>query len=61
MYYPNEKTELINMAQEVSRSFLDFSMSVVIPRALSDARDELSEGWPDRGQNLPLNRIAALK
>src|SRR5688572_29495133 len=41
MYNPNEKTELINVAEEVSRSFLDYSMSVIISRALPDARDGL--------------------
>ncbi|HYJ04230.1 MAG TPA: DNA gyrase subunit A, partial [Chthoniobacterales bacterium] len=41
MYNPNEKIELINVAEEVSRSFLDYSMSVIISRALPDARDGL--------------------
>src|SRR5947209_18262130 len=41
MYNPNEKLELINVAEEVSRSFLDYSMSVIISRALPDARDGL--------------------
>jgi DNA gyrase subunit A len=41
MYNANEKTELINVAEEVSRSFLDYSMSVIISRALPDARDGL--------------------
>jgi DNA gyrase subunit A len=41
MYNPNENTELINVAEEVSRSFLDYSMSVIISRALPDARDGL--------------------
>ena len=30
MYNPNEKIEPINVAEEVSRSFLDYSMSVII-------------------------------
>src|SRR6187401_395355 len=38
---PNEKVEPINVAEEVSRSFLDYSMSVIISRALPDARDGL--------------------
>src|SRR5438067_7386932 len=38
---PNEKIEAINVAEEVSRSFLDYSMSVIISRALPDARDGL--------------------
>src|SRR6202795_4799258 len=41
MYNENEKVEPINVAEEVSRSFLDYSMSVIISRALPDARDGL--------------------
>ena len=41
MYNQNEKIEPINVAEEVSRSFLDYSMSVIISRALPDARDGL--------------------
>jgi DNA gyrase subunit A len=41
VYNPNEKIEPINVAEEVSRSFLDYSMSVIISRALPDARDGL--------------------
>src|ERR1700726_3620222 len=41
MYNQNEKVEPINVADEVSRSFLDYSMSVIISRALPDARDGL--------------------
>jgi DNA gyrase subunit A len=41
MYYANEKVEPVNVADEVSRSFLDYSMSVIISRALPDARDGL--------------------
>ncbi len=41
MYNANEKIEPINVADEVSRSFLDYSMSVIISRALPDARDGL--------------------
>ena len=41
MLNPNEKVEDINVAEEVSRSFLDYSMSVIISRALPDARDGL--------------------
>jgi len=37
----SEKIEPINVAEEVSRSFLDYSMSVIISRALPDARDGL--------------------
>ena len=38
---PNEKIEKINVAEEMSKSFLDYSMSVIISRALPDARDGL--------------------
>src|SRR5512132_1224013 len=41
MLNPNEKVEPINVAEEVSRSFLDYSVSVIISRALPDARDGL--------------------
>jgi len=41
MYTQNEKVELVNVADEMSRSFLDYSMSVIISRALPDARDGL--------------------
>src|SRR6266705_1103590 len=38
MFNANEKIEPVNVAEEVSRSFLDYSMSVIISRALPDAR-----------------------
>ena len=38
---PNEKVEPVNVAEEMSKSFLDYSMSVIISRALPDARDGL--------------------
>ncbi len=41
MYNANEKVEPVNVADEVSKSFLDYSMSVIISRALPDARDGL--------------------
>src|SRR5437870_7083297 len=41
VYNANDKVEAINVAEEVSRSFLDYSMSVIISRALPDARDGL--------------------
>src|ERR1700674_3938234 len=41
MYNQNEKVDPIDVALEVSRSFLDYSMSVIISRALPDARDGL--------------------
>lgn len=41
MYTANEKVEPIDVAEEMSKSFLDYSMSVIISRALPDARDGL--------------------
>src|SRR5205823_5238391 len=41
MYNENEKVGKVNIADEVSTSFLDYSMSVIISRALPDARDGL--------------------
>jgi DNA gyrase subunit A len=41
VYNQNEKVDPVNVADEVSRSFLDYSMSVIISRALPDARDGL--------------------
>src|SRR5438445_5907457 len=37
----NEKITNINVADEIKNSFLDYSMSVIISRALPDARDGL--------------------
>src|SRR5713226_3608540 len=41
MYAANEKISKINVADEIKNSFLDYSMSVIISRALPDARDGL--------------------
>ncbi len=41
MYTQNEKVEKVDIAHEVSTSFLDYSMSVIVSRALPDARDGL--------------------
>jgi DNA gyrase subunit A len=41
MYNQNEKVEKVDVAKEMSQSFLDYSMSVIISRALPDARDGL--------------------
>ena len=41
MYNAHEKIEPIDVAEELSKSFLDYSMSVIISRALPDARDGL--------------------
>src|SRR5437762_3551027 len=40
-YAPNEKIVQINVADEIKNSFLDYSMSVIISRALPDVRDGL--------------------
>ena len=41
MYTQNEKVASVNVAEEMKRSFLDYAMSVIISRALPDARDGL--------------------
>lgn len=41
IYAPDEKIAKINVADEIKASFLDYSMSVIISRALPDARDGL--------------------
>src|SRR5436190_21249116 len=40
-YSQGEKISKINVADEIKNSFLDYSMSVIISRALPDARDGL--------------------
>src|SRR6516164_5759092 len=40
-FAPNEKVAKINVADEIKNSFLDYSMSVIISRALPDVRDGL--------------------
>lgn len=41
LFAPNEKVAKVNVAEEIKNSFLDYSMSVIISRALPDARDGL--------------------
>ena len=41
VYAANEKVGKINVADEIKNSFLDYSMSVIISRALPDVRDGL--------------------
>jgi len=41
LYAAQEKISKINVADEIKNSFLDYSMSVIISRALPDARDGL--------------------
>ncbi|MCX6909240.1 MAG: hypothetical protein NTY01_14530, partial [Verrucomicrobia bacterium] len=39
MYVQGEKISPINIADEMQKSFIDYSVSVIISRALPDARD----------------------
>src|SRR5690349_14819746 len=41
LFAANEKVSKVNVAEEIKNSFLDYSMSVIISRALPDARDGL--------------------
>ena len=41
LYATNEKVTKVNVSEEIKNSFLDYSMSVIISRALPDARDGL--------------------
>jgi len=41
LFAANEKVSAINVADEIKNSFLDYSMSVIVSRALPDARDGL--------------------
>jgi DNA gyrase subunit A len=41
LYAANERISKINVADEIKNSFLDYSMSVIISRALPDVRDGL--------------------
>lgn len=41
LYAASEKIDKINVADEIKNSFLDYSMSVIISRALPDVRDGL--------------------
>ncbi|MCE0496668.1 MAG: DNA gyrase subunit A [Methylacidiphilales bacterium] len=41
LFSPSERIERINVAEEIRNSFLDYSMSVIISRALPDVRDGL--------------------
>jgi len=41
VYAANEQVAKINVAEEIKNSFLDYSMSVIISRALPDVRDGL--------------------
>jgi DNA gyrase/topoisomerase IV subunit A len=41
LFASGEKIAKVNVAEEIKNSFLDYSMSVIISRALPDARDGL--------------------
>ena len=41
MYTENDTIDPINIEEEMKRSYIDYSMSVIIGRALPDARDGL--------------------
>src|ERR1044072_8740035 len=41
LFAASEKIDKINVADEIKNSFLDYSMSVIISRALPDVRDGL--------------------
>ena len=41
MYTQNERLDFINLEEEMQRAYIDYSMSVIIGRALPDARDGL--------------------
>ncbi len=42
--FPEQKIVPINMEHEVTKSFLEYSMSVIVSRALPDARDGMKPG-----------------
>jgi DNA gyrase subunit A len=44
MYANNDRIEPINLEEEMQRAYIDYSMSVIIGRALPDARDGLKPG-----------------
>ncbi len=44
MYTRNEQIEHINIEDEMQRSYIDYSMSVIIGRALPDVRDGMKPG-----------------
>ncbi|MCX7005838.1 MAG: DNA topoisomerase 4 subunit A, partial [Kiritimatiellaeota bacterium] len=41
MYTKNERLDFINIEEEMQRAYIDYSMSVIVGRALPDARDGL--------------------
>ena len=41
MYAQNEKISVVNISEEMQRAYIDYSMSVIVGRALPDVRDGL--------------------
>ena len=44
MYAQNERLDFINIEDEMKRAYIDYSMSVIVGRALPDARDGMKPG-----------------
>src|SRR6266478_3843494 len=44
MYAQNEKVTPVNISEQMQQAYIDYSMSVIIGRALPDARDGLKPG-----------------
>ena len=44
MYTKNERLDFINIEEEMQKAYIDYSMSVIVGRALPDARDGLKPG-----------------
>ncbi len=44
MYTQNERVDFVNIEDEMQRAYIDYSMSVIVGRALPDARDGLKPG-----------------
>ncbi len=44
MYSPNERIQQVNITDEMKNAYIDYSMSVIIGRALPDVRDGLKVG-----------------
>jgi DNA gyrase subunit A len=45
---PPRGLEPVSIEQEMRKSYLDYAMSVIVSRALPDARDGLKPAWPAR-------------
>ena len=44
MYDQKDRVDLVNIEEEMQRAYIDYSMSVIVGRALPDARDGLKPG-----------------